>query len=460
MNEAIDQALEILQKKPIDAYELYLNQSSHFDVESKDGKVDSLEASQAQGMAFRILNRGKIGFSYTTSFDASPSNRQNVREALKRTIEDAITSSDATSPDPCLDFAPPLRDPVPQLPIFDETLEKVSEKVKIEKAKLLEQVARSVDPVRIKRVRKASYQEVFSQTTLINSNGLRFSYASTLTSVSVTAVAEESGESEVGWDFDYSHFIKDLDVEGAGRASGMKASERLGGRRVSSGVYPILLQNHVAAEFLSLLAHSFLAEQVQKGKSPLKGKKGEKLFSPSLSLIDDGLCPEGISASPVDGEGMPSQRTFLVVQGEVSGYLYDRYWAKRENISSGSGAESTGNSRRLGIKFPPVLGISNLFIEPGVAPFSALVKDLHQGVVVEEVMGLHTVDPISGDFSLGCSGGWIDRGERIHPVKSIAIAGNLFDMFRKVISVGEDLRFFGGAGSPSLLIEGLEISGN
>jgi PmbA protein len=459
-DQLIDQALKILQRKSIDGYEIYLNQSSHFDIESKDGKVDTLQASYGQGMAFRILKRGRTGFSYSTSSNPSPFVQKDFRGGLEQTIEDAITSSEATSSDPCFDFAPPLKEPIPQLPIFDETLEKVPEKAKIEKSKLLEKAARSIDTVRIKKVRKASYQEVVSQTTLINSNGLHFSYASTLTSVSVTAVAEESGEAEIGWDFDYSHFINDLDVEKVGRMAGKKALERLGGRRIPSGVYPVLLQNHVASEFLSLLAHSFLAEQVQKGKSPLRGKKGERFFSPFLSLIDDGLYPKGISTSPIDGEGMSSQRTSLLVQGEVSGYLYDRYWANRENISSGLQIGSTGNSRRLGIKFPPVLGISNLFVEPGKVPLSVLMKDLHQGVMIVEVMGLHTVDPISGDFSLGCSGDWIDRGEKVHPVKSIAIAGNLFDLFRKVVRVGEDLRFFGEVGSPSLLVEGLEISGN
>ena len=121
---------------------------------------------------------------------------------------------------------------------------------------------------------------------------------------------------------------------------------------------------------------------------------------------------------------------------------------------------STGNSRRLGIQAPPGVGISNFYIEPGDHPFSELMGNLSRGVVVEEVMGLHTVDPISGDFSLGCSGDWINKGEKVHPVKSIAIAGNLFELFRKVIAVGKDLRFFGGVGSPSLLVKELLISGN
>jgi PmbA protein len=151
----------------------------------------------------------------------------------------------------------------------------------------------------------------------------------------------------------------------------------------------------------------------------------------------------------------------LVVKGELKSYLYDRYWANRENLSSpGLQIKSTGNSRRHGIKSPPVIGISNFFIEAGNLPASKLIENFSQGVVVEEVMGLHTVDPISGDFSLGCAGDWIDRGEKVHPVKSIAIAGNLFELFRKVIGVGEDLRFFGGVGSPSLLVEDLLISGN
>ncbi len=467
-NQMIDQTLSILRKKSIDGYEVYLEESSHFYVESKDGKVDTLQASHSLERAFRILNRQRMGFSYTTSpgrvFSTSnPSqlDRKEILGSVEKVIEDAIKSAETTSPDPCFDFSPPFKGSLPPLPIFDETLQRISEKAKIEKAKLLEASARSVDSRRIKKVRKASYEEVLSRRTLVNSNGLEVSYASTLASVSVTAVAEESGESEIGWDFDFSHFINDLNVEKVGREAGRKALERLGGKRIPSGVFPVLLCNQVASEFLSLLAHSFLAEQVQKGKSHLKGKRKERFFSPLVTITDDGLYPKGISTSPMDGEGIPSQRTPLVTQGEIAGYLYDRYWANRENsFSPGRQVESTGNSHRSNIKSPPGIGISNFFIEPGKDSFSKLKEDLHQGVVIEEVMGLHTVDPITGDFSLGCSGDWIDKGEKVFPIKSIAVAGNLFELFRKVIKLGEDLRFFGRAGSPSLMVEGLEISGN
>lgn len=460
-NKIIDQAQEILSRKPIDGYEVYFNQSSHFDVESMDGKIETLQTDRYLGMAFRILNRQRIGFSYTTLSNPSPSAPRNLSGELDRMVEDAVRSAEATSPDPCFDFAPELKGSFPDLPIFDQTLEGISEKAKIDKAKDLEASAKAVDPERIKKVRKASYQEVLSRITLVNSNGLRHSYNTSVASASVTAVAEASGESEVAWDFDASHFFRDLDVEKVGRSAGSKALERLGGKRISTGVYPVFIRNQVASEFLSLLAHSFSADQVQKGKSPLKGKQGEKLFSSLLTIVDDGLYSKGISTAPFDGEGMASQRTALVTQGELTHFLYDRYWANRENLlSPGLRAESTGNSRRHGIKAPPGIGVSNFFILPGNLSFSKLMESFLHGVVVEEVMGLHTVDPISGDFSLGCSGDWIDRGEKVHAVKSIAIAGNLFELFRKVVGVGEDLRFFGAVGAPSLLIDGLLISGN
>lgn len=458
-DKIIEEALAILRKKPIDGYEIYLDQSSHFDVESKEGRIDTFQVSHSWGMAFRILNRQRIGFSYTTFSGVSQVQSQNPLGDFEQIIDDAIASAEDTASDPCYGFAPPLKEAPPSLPIFDETLEGTSEKIKIEKAKELEKAARSVDPERIQKVRKASYQEAIVYRTLINSNGLHFSYPSTFCSLSVTAVAEEAGEAEAGWDFDASHFASDLDVKSVGKEASRKALESLGGRKIPSGVYPVLIHHSVASEFLSLLAHSFKSDQVQKGKSPLKGKKGERCFSPLITIEDNGLHPKGIFTAPIDGEGTRSQGTPLIVQGELSGYLYDRYWANRERASSGSTARSTGNSRRSGIKSPPGIGTSNFLIEPGTLSFSALLSDLHQGVLLEEVMGLHTVDPISGDFSLGCSGKWVDKGKVVHPVKSVAVAGNLFQLFQDVVGIGEDFRFMGGIGSPSLLMRRLKISG-
>jgi PmbA protein len=460
--ELVRRIIESLRKKAVDGFELYIDRSSHFGVESKEGRVDTFEVSHTSGLALRVLKDHRMGFSYATSLPLNGSGKGGFTTeiSISRVVDDAIAGSQATSPDPCYDFAPPLTDLPSPLPIFDGDLAGVPEKSKIQMAVLLEEAVRAVDPKRIRKVRKASYQDGLSRRTLLNSNGLEFSYEVSVCSASVSAVAEESGESEVGWEFDASHFFKDLDIHRVGLAAGREALNRLGGKRIPSGFYPVLLGNRPASEFLSLLSHSFLSEQVQKGKSSLRDKMGEIFFSPDLSIVDDGLLREGISTTPVDGEGMPSLRTPLVTDGRISGFLYTRYWANREKFaSSASQARSTGNSRRPGVKGPPEMGVSNLFVSPGRISFRSLLEGLDRGVVVEEVMGLHTVDPISGDFSLGCSGQWVEKGRGVHPVKSITVAGNLFELFRKVIGVGEDLRFFGGVGSPSLLIEGLTIGG-
>src|SRR4030066_1368121 len=133
IDQIIDQALTILRKKSIDGYEIYLNQSSHFDIESKDGKIETLETSRYLGMAFRILNHQRMGFSYMTFSSPSHSAKQNFSTELDRMIEDAVRSAKSTSADPCFDLAPFLKGAPPSLSIFDESLEKISEKMKIEK---------------------------------------------------------------------------------------------------------------------------------------------------------------------------------------------------------------------------------------------------------------------------------------------------------------------------------------
>lgn len=460
LEKIIEKAVGVLRKKSIEGYEIYINSYSQFDVESKDGKVDFLNVSQSTGMSIRVLKNQRMGFSYLTVSKSSSLKENWFEKEVEKVIDDAISASEALSSDPCLEFAPILKEEPPFPPIFDGSLESISESKKIEKAKILEQVTLSVDP-KIKKVRKASYQDSISRKILVNSNGYFFSFDTTLTSATVMAVAEDSGESEMGWDFDFSHFFNELDIERIGQRAGQMAIDKLGGRKINSGIYPVLLRNDVSSEFLSLLVHSFLAEQVLKGKSSLAGKIGERFFSPLISIFDDGLEPKGASCSPIDAEGTPSKKTPLVIKGEIKNYLYDIYWANRENlIFKEKKVKSTANSRRPTLKAPPVLGPSNLIIEKGNSPISEFLKKLNKGLLIDEVMGLHTVDPISGDFSLGCSGVWIEGGEKAYPVKSIAMAGNLFELFKKVIDVGNDFRFFGSVGCPSLLIESLEISGN
>ena len=215
-----------------------------------------------------------------------------------------------------------------------------------------------------------------------------------------------------------------------------------------------MLDTYVATEILEVLAPSFLAENIQKGKSMLINRKGEAVFSALLSIRDDGTLPGGSATSPFDGEGSPHQNNLMVADGRLLSYLYDNHAGRKD------GVRSTGNCARGGIKHPPRMGITNFFVENGTARFADLVAGIDRGMLITDVMGMHTANAITGDFSVGAAGYLIEEGMVTSPIKGVAISGNILDLFRDVEMVADDLRFYGSVGSPSLKIKAIDISGH
>ena len=171
-------------------------------------------------------------------------------------------------------------------------------------------------------------------------------------------------------------------------------------------------------------------------------------------MIDDGLYPLGPETSPFDSEGTPCQTTKVIDKGVVKTFLYDSYWARKDKVNS------TGNSLRDSTIDEPDLDITNFYVQKGETSHEDLIKKLEKGVLVTEVIGMHTADPISGDFSVGIQGFMIQKGTIGHPIKSVALSGNLHDFFSNVVEVGNNLKFHGNYGSPSLLIKEASISGD
>jgi PmbA protein len=217
---------------------------------------------------------------------------------------------------------------------------------------------------------------------------------------------------------------------------------------------PVVIDGRVAGDFLELLAPSFSAESLFKGKSLLKGRAGEQLFPAGITVRDDATLRGGMATAPFDGEGVPSQDTVLVEKGLIQGFLYDTAYAAR------LGSVSTGNSARSGVKGLPHLGISNFFIENGTASRADLLSGITKGLLLTSVIGMHTANPVSGDFSVGATGFLVLDGEITIPVKGLAISGNIIDLFKNVEMVGNDRRFFSQVASPSLKISSLDISGD
>ncbi|MBI5286402.1 MAG: TldD/PmbA family protein [Deltaproteobacteria bacterium] len=428
-------------KGKADACEIFFSSQEGFTVEVKDRKVDSSTVSSSQGVGLRVIKGKRLGFSFSS--DLSP-------ESLKRAVEDALMGAQGVSVDELLGFPPPHEIISGDLGLYDPTLFDVQ--ANIEKALTMEDVALGFDP-RVKKIQKAIYQTSSLHARIINSSGVDLSQAFTFVTASLTAIAEDGGDAQMGWDMELSHISNEVDVVKVGRMAARRAVDMLGARVVKGGRYPAVLENTVAVEFLETLAPSFLADNLHKGKSMLRGKKGQRIFSQAIDIWDNGLLPKGWGTSYFDGEGVPRQKTPLVVEGVCQGYLYDTYWARR------GGMLSTGNSSRTGFKVIPGVSVSNMHIEKGEVGLEDLIGGIKKGLFITGLLGVNTANTVTGEFSFGATGFWIEGGKVAYPVRGVAIAGDLIGLFSKVDRVGSDIRFLGRVGAPSLYLREIEISG-
>jgi len=297
-NEYIEQKVKSMN---IDQYEIYLANVESTSIEVKDQQVECFTSSHSKGLSLRILNDNRLGFSYSTEF---------TNEAFDQVISNAVLSARNSSTDELYGF-PEASKLLPKLKLFDQNIAAISKEDKIDKVKSLEREATTYDR-RINKVRKAAYQEKTASEFLINSNGFNLSHQRTLFSCSIEVVAEEKGDSQMGWDFDFSCFYHELDVAKVGRLASSRAIGQLGAKPTSSFRGAVIFDNSVASQFLGVLAPSFLAESVQKNKSILKGKMDKKIFSDKIDVLDDGLYPGGVATKPFDGGGVVRQSTVLV----------------------------------------------------------------------------------------------------------------------------------------------------
>lgn len=442
-SEIADTIEKLLSARSIDGYEISVGASHNLSIEIKEQKIDTFKCSEPVGVSIRVLKSEGLGFSFSTSLADSD---------LARMVADAVTSAENQTPDPCNGFPEPR--PYPLIEgLFDKELAGVDEDLKIQCAMDLERLTLAVDS-RISKVRKASYGESEYEVYIRNSRGVEGRLRGTSVSASVSAIAEDGDDSQMGWDFGFGTSFTDLHVDQIAATAASRALGLLGARKIASMRCPVVLDNQVASDILEVLSSSFLAENVLKGKSMLAEKLGAKVFSPVLKIRDNGILRGGMATAPFDAEGVPQQDTLLVDDGKVLSFLYDGYWARRD------GVQSTGNSTRGGIKSPAHLGLTNFYIENGAFSAQDLLTGMAKGVLITDVMGIHTANPISGDFSVGASGFFVENGAIAYPVKEIALSGNIIDLFASVELIGDDLRFFGSVGSPSLRIAELDVSGH
>lgn len=436
-------AADILSGTAASGYDVYVRSSRSTSVEVKSQELDAYEEAETWGIGVRaMLEGGRMGFAYSTGSD----------DAATRAVEAAIANAASSEADEFNGFPDRPVYPYPPVMEFDDAVGRISEQDKIARAMAIERSAMEFDP-RVKRVRKSSASFSEASWALVSSKGISASSCGTYLSCGIMVVAEDESGSQMGYDFDYRRRDGEIDYESVGRNAAQSAVGLLGARKAPSGMFPALLDNTTSSDFLGVLAASFSAESVIKGKSMLSSKVGQDVCAPIINIYDDGVLPGGTGSRPFDDEGIPSRRTPLIVGGRLMGFLHNTYTARRY------GAETTGNAVRGGFRSHPGVGGTNLYLEKGTASFDELVSGIPSGLIVREVLGMHTANPISGDFSVGVSGHWVEGGKIAYPVKEAAISGNILAMFRDVEALGNDLRFRGRTGSPSILLKPISVSG-
>jgi PmbA protein len=423
-----------------DFAEVYVRSARNLSVEVKGQVMDALESSIDFGYSLRVIRDQRLGFSFSTDTHNSDT-----------VISSAIEASKWTARDEHLCFPEPsVTNPVDT---FDKELSGIDEETALRKALAIESAALRTDR-RIRRVRKAAASFSTRDVAILNSKGVNGSYAATSCTAQLMAVAEDADDSQMAWDFEGSRFLQEVSFEKVGETAARRALMLLGAGKVRATKADIILDNSVAAEFLGIFSSLLSSESVQKGKSLLARRVNEEVVSPAVSIFDDGGIPCKLGSRPFDDEGVATSRKFLIKEGVLIGYLHNCYTARKDGVMS------TGNAAKGGLSALPSVGPSNLCIS--VSPASVHHGDLSalssKGLYVTDAMGVHTANPVSGEFSIGVSGVWIERGRLCHPVKEAVISGNLLDFFKKVEAAGDDLRFFGNLAAPSLLIPRVDIS--
>ena len=440
----VDTALQALRALGVPTGEVFLREAQSGSIEIKDGVIDSVIARGERGVGIRVLDERRIGFSYTSDLSA---------DGIRACTDIARRMSFVTEPDDALALATrPLEDidlDIYQAGVVDRRLD---ERGAV--ALAVEVAARGTDP-RVTQFRKTTYSDSESTTMIATTTGVRGAYRETYCGVMTSAVATEGSERQIGYHGEAARRFAELDPQRVGERAARRAVEKLGAKPLATQKMAVVLDPWMAMELLRAIGPLFSADNVLKGRSLFANKIGHRVANERITVIDDARRPRGLRSAPFDGEGIATTSHTLIDGGTLRGYLTSLKTARKLGVTPG------GNARRGGYGSPSRVGASNLYIAAGTDDPAAAVRAQPRALAITSLLNLHTIDPVSGEFSLGATGINLERGERTYPVQGITIAGNLTHLLDSVIAVGTDLTFGpGGLGSPTLVISELSIGGS
>jgi PmbA protein len=405
------------------------------------GKTEKLERSEGQDLGLRVLIGRRQAI--VSSSDRSP-------KMLAELVERTLAMARAVPEDPFCGLADPgeITHAWPVLDMLD--IAEPSAEMLIERARAAEEAALAVTGITNSEGAEAGWGR--SRMALAASNGFAGGYAGSSHGVSVSVIGGSGTGMERDYDYASAVYAADLrDPAEIGKSAGERTVKRLGARKMATGRVPVVFDPRVARSFISHLLGAISGPSIARGTSFLKDKLGQRLFPEAITITEDPHRQRGHRSKPFDAEGLPNRRRALVDKGVLTTWLLDLRSARQ------LGMHSTGHAAR-GTSSPPGPAATNIWVEPGAMSQAELIADIKSGFYVTELMGMG-VNGLTGDYSRGAAGFWIENGEIAFPVSEMTVAGNLNDMFARMVAAN-DLEFRVGADSPTLRIDDLTVAGS
>jgi PmbA protein len=425
--------------------ECTIAQGEEFSVSVRHGEVENVKKAGSRAAGIRVLIGKRSGSAYTSDL---------TLEGIQAMVRGAIEIAGVTTDDP---FAGLPDDSAfgqleTDLELYFDDVESLDTEEKIRRARDAEAAALAVDP-RINNSDGASFDTFTGVRVFSNSRGFVSSYRTSNCSLSAVPVAREGSSMERDYWMTVARSSKRLESpEYVGRKAAERVLRRLGARKVPTQRAPVIFESRIARSLLDHLFEAVNGGAIYRNASFLAGKLGQKIASEHVTVVDDGTIPGLFGSSPSDDEGIPSRRTMVVDKGVLTSYLLNTYSARR------LGLKSTGSATR-GLTGAPGVGHGNLYLEPGTASPEEMIRGIRSGLYVTELIG-HGVNTVTGDYSRGAVGLWIENGELSYPVSEITIASTLPEMLAGIEMVASDLEFRGSLASPAVLVREMTISGN
>jgi PmbA protein len=428
------------------AADVVVREGEEFSAVIRMRQIESLKEAASRALGLRAFVGTRSASAYSQDFS---------QRSLERLVERTLAMARATSEDPAsgLAEAERLGRYAGDLEIYFPDVARLPTEERLDWARRAEEAALSADS-RIQNSEGASFEASSGSKAYANSLGFAGSYSSSYCGISVTPVAVDGQGSAMQRDYWYSVARRAgaLDSpEAVGRKAAERALRKLGARKVKTCRVPIVFDAEVARSLVGHLFEAVRGDAIYRSASFLAGKLHQPVAGENLTVLDDGLRSGGFGSRPFDDEGIPASITTVIQKGVLKNYLLNSYTARKLNL------QTTGNAAR-GVAGPPAIGPKNFYLAPGAHSREEILRSVKSGLYVTELIGFG-VNIVTGDYSRGAAGMWIENGELAFPVEEVTIAGSLPEMLCHVSMIGSDIEFRSALASPTLLVEGLTVAG-